>query len=527
MASASAAAPFNTMLAITAFCCIIAAASAVRVFPLRTSEEAAVIEWGHSAIISALDGAVATFGPQTSQGANFEVETAPVLGKPIDGLGKPVPDDIKDLELPKLRNADQVEGNMVILTDAAGLSGVALARIAKESGAAALMVVNTDQNAGDYIYSLEPENEEEAAVAENIDIPVIMVSLQAGNVITTAMATDDTPTEVVNTGGSLPDRVRLYAGGDRPFFEDAVSTNPTVYLIHNMLTNEECDDLIRMAEGKYDRVDDTSGINNYLENTLASDKPGKATAKNIDRVMLWKGDVAGKLIKDIDERISQVTGFPPEHFSDFQINKYTPGSSHEPHFDINPANGIMASITIFLNDVEKDHGGDFIFSHPEDSNGEPVSIVPTKGLAIVHHNTDSDYNFDKSTIHQEALLSGGYKYVAKKYVYLNPQQKHMRIVLPLMAMPFGGKLPRVFITLQNLLIDKFGLETGGVYFQKIVTMIPVLLLIGIASAVSNFVTNKMKSEDSGDGVSGSGGKKGKEATDGKSKKSKARSKKSD
>ena len=36
-----------------------------------TSEEAAVVEWGHSAIISALDGAVAAFGPQTSQGVSI------------------------------------------------------------------------------------------------------------------------------------------------------------------------------------------------------------------------------------------------------------------------------------------------------------------------------------------------------------------------------------------------------------------------------------------------------------------------
>ena len=229
---------------------------------------------------------------------------------------------------------------MVIMTDAAGLSGVAMARIAKESGAAALMVVNTDQNAGDYIYSLEPENAEEAKyAAENIDIPVLMVSLQAGNLITTAMADDDTEAEIVNKGGGLPDRVRLYAGGDRPFFEDAVSKSPVLYLIHNMLTSEECGDLIHMAKGKYHRVDDTTGINNYLENTMASDKPGEATAKNIDRVTLWKGGMGGKLIKDIDERISQVTGFPPEHFSDFQINKYTEGSSHESHYDINPANG--------------------------------------------------------------------------------------------------------------------------------------------------------------------------------------------
>lgn len=453
------------------------------------------------------------------------METAPVLANPIDGVGKKNTEDLIDMELPKLDNADQVEGNMVIMTDAAGLSGVALARIAKESGAAALMVVNTDQNAGDYIYSLEPENEEELKYAEeNIDIPVIMVSLQAGNVITTALATDDMATEVVNTGGALPDRVRLYAGGDRPFFEDAVSKSPVVYLIHNMLTLEECDGLMSMADGKYDRVDDTTGINNYLENAMASEKTGEATAKNIDRVTLWKGGIAGKLIKDIDERISQVTGFPPEHFSDFQINKYTAGSSYEPHFDINPANGIMATITIFLNDVLQDQGGEFIFSAPmaDDGNGdgEPVYISPTKGLAIVHHNTDDKYNFDQSTIHQEAALLEGYKYIAKKYVYLNPQPKHMRIVLPLMAMPFGGKLPRVFITLQTTLIDKFGLETAEVYFQKIITMIPLLLLIGIAMAVSSFVTNKLKND-------GGEKKKGKDASDGKSKKSKAKSKKSD
>jgi len=455
-----------------------------------------------------------------------------VLARPIDGVGKKNTEGIKDLELPKLDNADQVAGNMVIMTDAAGLSGVALARIAKESGAAALMVVNTDQNAGDYIYSLEPENEEEEKYAEeNIDIPVIMVSLQAGNVITTALATDDMANDVVNTGGALPDRVRLYAGGDRPFFEDAVSKSPVVYLIHNMLTVEECDELIRMADGKYDRVDDTTGINNYLESTMASEKTGEATAKNIDRVTLWKGSIAGKLIKDIDERISQVTGFPPEHFSDFQINKYTAGSSHEPHFDINPANGIMATITIFLNDVAQDQGGEFIFSTPQaeggDGDGEPVYISPTKALAIVHHNTDDKYNFDQSTIHEEAALLGGYKYVAKKYVYLNPQPKHMRMVLPLMAMPFGGKLPRVFITLQTTLIDKYGIETAEVYFQKIVTMIPLLLLIAIAGAVSNFVTNKLKNDGAGKKGKEATDGKSKKATDGKSKKSKPKSKKSD
>ena len=126
-----------------------------RIFPQRTSDEAAVIEWGHSAIISALDGAVAAFGPQTSQGANFEVETAPVLANPIDGVGRWKKSDDESLsaferEYPgKLLNAADVEGNMVIMTDAAGLSGVTMARIAKESGAAALMVVHIPQEHDD------------------------------------------------------------------------------------------------------------------------------------------------------------------------------------------------------------------------------------------------------------------------------------------------------------------------------------------------------------------------------------------
>jgi hypothetical protein len=290
--------------------CTSSTANAIRYFPQRTSAEAAVVEWGHSAIISALDGAVATFGPQTSQGANFEVETSPVLANPIDGVGSKNISDLKMLELPKLDNADDVLGNMVIMTDSAGLSGVAMARIAKESGAAALMIVNTDQDAGDYIFSLEAETEEEAQYAqEHIDIPVIMVSLQAGNVITTALLTDDMDAETVNKGGALPDRVRLYAGGDRPFFEDAISNGPVVYMIHNMLTGEECDELIQRAEGRYDLVGSDEGRkNNYLENTLLQSLEGESTTKaadatqNIERVTLWKGGVAGKFYKDIDER---------------------------------------------------------------------------------------------------------------------------------------------------------------------------------------------------------------------------------
>ena len=207
-------------------------------FPTRTSAEAAVVEWGHSAIISALDGAVATFGPQTSRGAFFEVEARPVLASPIDGdvdqlFTKGGADE--DLTNIKLKNSDEVEGNMVVMTNAAGLSGVEMARLAKNSGAAALMVVNTDRDHPDYISSLAPEDEIEAEYAEqHVDIPVIMVSRTSGNVLTTALVEEGMTQEEIKSlpNHGMPERVRLYAGGDRPFFEDVTSAGvqPTVYL---------------------------------------------------------------------------------------------------------------------------------------------------------------------------------------------------------------------------------------------------------------------------------------------------------
>lgn len=166
-------------------------------FPRRTPEEAAVIEWGHSAIISALDVSVAHFGPQTNQAAIFEVETQPVLATPIDGLwngadGEPI--------IQKLDNADKVKGNVVLMTNTAKkLSGVQLAQIAQLSGAAALVVVNVDELHPDDIYRLPAEPDVQ------IDIPTVMISYNSASVLTTATVTPEMqPDEIQNDG--MPER---------------------------------------------------------------------------------------------------------------------------------------------------------------------------------------------------------------------------------------------------------------------------------------------------------------------------------
>lgn len=158
-----------------------------RDYPRRSDDEAAVIEWGHSAIISALDASVAHFGPQTSQAALLEVETTPVLASPIDGVFRSDGEKIRPLD-----NAEQMKGNVAVMTNSGNLSGVELAKIAQASGAVALLVVNYDEDRPDDIYRL-PADEG----ADDIDIPVAMISLNSANVLSTAGGDENDPDTVM------------------------------------------------------------------------------------------------------------------------------------------------------------------------------------------------------------------------------------------------------------------------------------------------------------------------------------------
>ena len=184
-----------------------------RVYPVRSQDEAAVIEWGHSAIISALDAAVAHFGPQTTHAALLEVETMPVLAEPVNGVWDNESEDESKSEestnkkkVRVLDNADEVHGNVVVMTDTgkAQLEGLDLALMAQASGAAALIVVHLDEERPDDIYRLPiPAGREEEAAG--IDIPVVVISLEAANVLTSATVTaHSTPDDIINNG--MPDR---------------------------------------------------------------------------------------------------------------------------------------------------------------------------------------------------------------------------------------------------------------------------------------------------------------------------------
>jgi len=493
------------------------------VYPRRTEEEAAVFEWGHSAIISALDASVALFGPQTSQAALLEVECMPVLATPVNGAMRK-DRDTSVIEIKALQNADEVHGNIVVMTNNGGLTGVEMATIAKLSGAAALMVVNIDEKRPDDIYRLDVMEGEEAA-AEAIDIPVVMISLNSANVLTTATVEPHmSQNDVVNNG--MPERIRLYAGGDRPFFEDVEPVGPTLYLIHNLLTATEADELVASAKTKV-KLLEAGVVDNLQLNTQPENYPG------VESAMIWKGTLASIAQKAIEERIEQVTGFPADHFSDFVVDKLENGAHWKPHFDKHPyafQSTPIATITVFLTQVEtapsdtgsrtkNGSGGSIVYPG---TVGPPIQILPQKGLAIVHHNLDEKDQLDMSTLH--ALLpvpkDGETLYVARKYVFDHPLSKSRRMVLPGIAVVFGGKLPKFVVALHDFLVETFGIEDGSLYFDKACIFVPILLALLLAQFVVTYVKDQILD---GDKNSSGSSKQNSESTSTKKKSSKSSS----
>jgi len=367
---------------------------------------------------------------------------------------------------------------MVIMTNEGGLTGVQLAKVAQESGAAALLVVNFDSARPDDIFRLPADDDD----AQEIEIPVVMISLNSANLLASATYDDSSrrspPSRLTNK--YLPERVRLYAGDDRPFFEDVESSRPTVYLIHDLLTPAECDALISQAEPRLEPFVTDS----VLQHSTSSDSFHK-----VERVTLWQGLVQYPAQKTIEERIEQVTAFPGSHFSDFTVDRYQVGSYTQPKYDIIGDRLVpVASITIFLSDAPVNGGGEIVY--PSTGNKNPIKVLPRKGLAVVHHNTDERGQFDTSSQHAVLPLSDGPYYVAHKYIFMEPISLPRRLVLPVLAFPFGGKLPSPVVRLHEYMIAQFGPDAGETYFDKACIFAPLLVVLLIAQMVVAWVRGR-------------------------------------
>ena len=119
---------------------------------------------------------------------------------------------------------------------------------------------------------------------------------------------------------------------------------PLIVVLGNVLSNEECDELIRLSKDKMQRS-----------------KIGKTREVNELRTSssMFFQESENETVARVEKRISSIMNIPIEHGEGIQILKYTPGQEYKAHYDFFSStskvanNNRISTLIMYLNDVEQ------------------------------------------------------------------------------------------------------------------------------------------------------------------------------
>jgi prolyl 4-hydroxylase len=264
-----------------------------------------------------------------------------------------------------------------------------------------------------------PQSMLDAMVQNDID-PVVaaraIALIGAGDAGVTALeSSGPTPSTATSRPAYRYEASRMTSQGpvltttDRRVHVSFRMTQPVVTLLDDMLSHDECDELIRLSRIKLQPstiVDPTTGRAKVI-----ADRSSEGTFFTLNE---------GTFIAKLDTRIAQVMNCPVENGEGLQILHYRVGGEYTPHFDyFSPVDlGSQAhlacggqrvsTLVIYLNDVAT--GGETVF--PELG----LSVVPKKGSAVYFEYCNSHGELDPKTLHGGLPVVAGEKWIATKWM---------------------------------------------------------------------------------------------------------------
>lgn len=217
-----------------------------------------------------------------------------------------------------------------------------------------------------------------------------------------------------SSAGYVYEKPRLHAGNlirtsDRDVRIVTRVNRPMIAVLDGVLSEEECDELIRRSADKMRRSTTVDPLTGKHEVIADRSSEGTFFALNAD-----------PFIASLDRRISEVMNWPVENGEGLQILHYGIGGEYKPHFDYFPPEdpGSQVQMTIggqrvstmvmYLNEVEE--GGTTIF--PEIG----MEVVPKKGSAVYFEYTNSQGQLDRLTLHGGSPVTRGEKWIVTKWM---------------------------------------------------------------------------------------------------------------
>lgn len=185
---------------------------------------------------------------------------------------------------------------------------------------------------------------------------------------------------------------------------------PPIIVFENVLTAEECDELINLARPKIRKskvVDNNTGESVY-------DTYRKSSGSHFEI-----GE--NELIQKIEKRVATLMNQPIENGEGFQILNYQIGGEYKPHYDyfdphlkgskphLRKGGQRVATMVIYLNDVEEGGGTAF----PEVG----LTVNARKGSAVYFEYCNSKGQVDKMSLHAGCPVIKGEKWILTKWVH--------------------------------------------------------------------------------------------------------------
>lgn len=184
---------------------------------------------------------------------------------------------------------------------------------------------------------------------------------------------------------------------------------PEVVVFGGLLSDDECDELIRLSKPKLIRsttVDPATGQSLVIDRRTSS-----GTFFHLEE---------NDFITRLDRRLAEVTRWPVDHSEGLQILHYQDGGEYRPHFDCFPPADAgsathtrdggqrIGTVVMYLNNV--DEGGETIF--PEIG----LTVAPRRGNAVYFGYCNSRNQVDPSTLHGGAPVRRGEKWIATTWL---------------------------------------------------------------------------------------------------------------
>lgn len=206
---------------------------------------------------------------------------------------------------------------------------------------------------------------------------------------------------------------------------EQVSWTPRAYVLHEFLSDEECDHIIGLAKPQLEKssvVDSTTGGSVDSEVRTSS---GTFLRYHQDEV-----------VSRIARRIAAVTMLPEENAESMQVLRYVDGQKYEPHTDSfhDPYNTDKthggqryATLLIYLSTPKR--GGETVFPYAEtkvsgddwsECAKQGLSVKAVKGRAVLFYSLRPDGTEDIASTHGSCPVLEGEKWSAPTWIHLMP-----------------------------------------------------------------------------------------------------------